>query len=68
MNQKPSLTLKQKLKLFLRINWPIVAFLAVIIGAFVLLRSKPSDIQDVDELSAMLTNGQPAVLEFYSDF
>ncbi|HEY84756.1 MAG TPA: hypothetical protein G4N96_06560 [Chloroflexi bacterium] len=51
----------------MRTNWVLIVFFAVIISAFVLLRSKPSDIQDIDELSAMLTDGQPAVLEFYSN-
>ena len=64
----PKRSRKQKLKLFLKVNWPIIAFLAVIIGAFVLLHTKPSNIQNVDDLSAMLTDGQPAVIEFYSDF
>ncbi len=66
MNKTPSKRV-EKFSRRLKENWALIAFLVVIIGAFVLLRSKPSDIQDVNELSAMLTNGQPAVLEFYSN-
>ncbi len=66
MNETPSKRV-EKFKRRLKENWMLIAFLVVIVGAFVLLRSKPSDIQDVNELSAMLTDGQPAVLEFYSN-
>ncbi len=49
-------------------NWFILAFLAVIVTAFVVLRSKPSDIGSSDELSQLLAVGQPTVVTFYSNF
>jgi len=59
---------QSKLLLWARSNWFLVLFLAVIIGAFVFLRSKPSNVQNANELSALLTDGKPTVLEFYSNF
>ena len=49
-------------------NWFILAFLAVIVTAFMLLRSKPSDIRSSDELGQLLAGGQPTVVTFYSNF
>lgn len=49
-------------------NWFILAFLAVIVTAFMLLRSQPSDITSSDELSQLLAVSQPTVVTFYSNF
>lgn len=48
--------------------WILLGVIVLIIGAFIFLRSEPSDISSVDELTVMLTDGQPKVIEFYSNF
>lgn len=48
--------------------WVLVGLILLIIGAFIFLRSEPSHIGGTAELSAMLSDGQPKVLEFYSNF
>ena len=49
-------------------NWFLFFYLILIVGAFVLLRSKPSNVDSLEELSGVLTTGQPTVIEFYSNF
>ncbi len=49
-------------------NWSILAFLAVIATAFILLSSKPSDIRSSEQLAQLVTASQPTVLTFYSNF
>ena len=49
-------------------NWLLLAFLALIAVAFIVLRSKPSDVDSLEELNGVLTTGQPTVIEFYSNF
>ena len=53
---------------WLQDNWFILAFLAVIVTAFILLRSKPSDIRSSEELSQLVAVSQPTVVTFYSNF
>lgn len=48
--------------------WILLGVIVLIIGAFIFLRTEPSDISNVDELTAILTDGQPKVIEFYSNF
>jgi hypothetical protein len=50
-----------------RDNWLIVVVVGSLIGAFLALRTRPSDIATVSEADAILQNGQPAVVEFYSN-
>ncbi len=49
-------------------NWSILAFLAVIATAFILLSSKPSDIRSSEQLAQLVAASQPTVLTFYSNF
>lgn len=53
---------------FLGDNWLSLAFLAVLVAAFLLLRSSPTDLAGAAELDSILTNGEPAIVEFYSNF
>ncbi len=53
---------------WMRANWLLLLVLAVLAGAFFLLRSQPSDVGSPDELNRMLTAGQPTVMTFYSNF
>lgn len=48
--------------------WVVVGIIVLIIGAFIFLRTEPSNIGNVDELVITLTDGQPKVIEFYSNF
>lgn len=48
--------------------WVVVGIIVLIIGAFIFLRTEPSNIGNADELALTLTNGRPKVIEFYSNF
>jgi hypothetical protein len=49
-------------------NWLLLLILVFIIGAFVLLRTRPSPVSSTDELSRLVRAGRPTVIEFYSNF
>jgi hypothetical protein len=53
---------------WVKANWLLLLFLALIISAFILLRSKPSDVASLDQLNGLVGAGQPTVVEFYSNF
>ncbi len=53
---------------WLKANWLLLAFLGLIAGAFIFLRSKPTDFKSINELEGILVNGQPTVVEFYSNY
>lgn len=53
---------------WVKANWLLLVFLVLMASAFILLRSKPTDIASLDELSEVLGSGHPTVLEFYSNF
>jgi hypothetical protein len=48
--------------------WVVVGIIILIVGAFVFLRTEPSNINNANELALALTDGQPKVIEFYSNF
>ncbi len=53
---------------WIKANWILLTFLALVGSAFILLRSKPSDLASLDELNGVLSADQPTVVEFYSNF
>jgi hypothetical protein len=53
---------------WIKANWLLLAFLVLVASAFILLRSKPSDLASLDELNGVLSADQPTVVEFYSNF
>jgi hypothetical protein len=53
---------------WVKTNWGLLLFLIILVSAFILLRSQPSNIGSASELEAILTDGEPVVLEFYSNF
>jgi hypothetical protein len=53
---------------WIRLNWIPVLFFAVLLGAFIFLRTRASNIDDASELSAVLHDGKPTIIEFYSNF
>jgi hypothetical protein len=59
--------MNQQLAIFVRENALFLIVLLGIVAAFVLLRTKGSDVNSVTELDEMLSSGQPAVVEFYSN-
>ena len=48
--------------------WMLLGVIALITGAFVFLRTEPSDVGNAEELARIVTAGQPTVIDFYSDF
>jgi hypothetical protein len=53
---------------WVKANWLLLLVLALFLGAFIFLRSKPSQVASLDELNGLLIAGQPTVVEFYSNF
>jgi hypothetical protein len=54
---------------WLRLNWLLVTIILVIGGAFIFLRSSPTEgVESLDDLNGLVTTGQPVVLDFYSNF
>lgn len=53
---------------WIKLNWMLLTIMGFIAGAFIFLRNKPSDIATADELNRLLVDGQPTVIEFYSNF
>ena len=52
---------------FVRENALIIIVLLGIVGAFVFLRTKGTELESVDALDDLLANGRPVVVEFYSN-
>jgi hypothetical protein len=57
-----------QLSAWLRSNWILLIVLVLMASVFLLLRSTPSRVDSLDELSGRLAGGQPTVVEFYSNF
>lgn len=57
-----------QLSAWLRSNWILLIVLVLMASVFLLLRSTPSRVGSLDELSGVLAGGQPTVVEFYSNF
>jgi len=53
---------------WVKANWLLLLFLLLMASAFLLLRSKPSNVASLDELNGAVSSGRPTVLEFYSNF
>jgi hypothetical protein len=53
---------------WIRLNWILFLFVALLLGAFIFLRTNASNIDDASELSLVLQDGKPTVIEFYSNF
>ena len=53
---------------WVKANWLLLIFLAMIASAFIFLRSKPSNVESLNEMDGLLSTGQPTVVEFYSNF
>ncbi len=53
---------------WMKLNWMLLLFFAIIAAAFIFLRTKASNIDDAGELSGLLYDGKPTIVEFYSNF
>lgn len=53
---------------WVKVNWLFLSLIAGIAMAFIFLRTTPSKVQNVEELSSLLHDGKPTVFEFYSNF
>ena len=51
----------------LRQNWTTMLVLTLLVGGYFLLRTQPSDVVSLEELEAILRDGQPTVIEFYAN-
>jgi hypothetical protein len=50
-----------------RENWLFLLILGAMITGFLVLRTSASSLSSVDEVDAILQNGRPALVEFYSN-
>ena len=53
---------------WIRFNWIPILLLVLVLGAFLFLRTKASSIDETSELSTVLHDGKPTIIEFYSNF
>jgi len=51
----------------LRENWLFLLVVGGILGGFLFLRTTASDVNSVAEVDAILQNGRPTLVEFYSN-
>ncbi len=51
----------------LRENWFFLLVIGGLLGAFLFLRTPASDVGSVTEVDAILQDGQPTLVEFYSN-
>jgi hypothetical protein len=59
--------LGQRVKRILRENWLFLLVIGGIVVAFWALRTQASAVSSVGEVEAVLQNGQPTLIEFYSN-
>ena len=60
-------TLRNWISRFFRENWLFLLVVGGILVAFLALRTPASAVSSVAELDAILENGQPTLVEFYSN-
>jgi thiol-disulfide isomerase/thioredoxin len=58
---------KSKWRVFWDENWLTIVVVLVLAGAYVFLRTPGDAFASADEVKALLTDGQPTVIEFYSN-
>ncbi len=61
-------TIGANLLTWIRVNWTFLLFVGIMVGAFIFLRSTPSQVNTLTQLNGLLATGQPTVIEFYSNF
>jgi len=63
-----TLALVERTIQFLHENWLLLLFVVAIAAAFILLRSSPTALADEAAFDAAIANGQPTIVEFYSNY
>ncbi len=58
---------KKRIVPFLRGNWLFLLVVGGILAAFLLLHTPASPVESVAEVDAILQNGKPTLVEFYSN-
>ena len=56
-----------RLSRILRENWLFLLVVSLVVGVFLVLRTPASDIASSAELAGVLADGQPTLVEFYSN-
>jgi hypothetical protein len=52
---------------FLRENALFIGFLAALVAGFLILRTRGANLASTDEFDALVGQGEPLVVEFYSN-
>ena len=48
-------------------NWLVILVIAVIVGGYLLLRTRGDELASTAEFDAQVTGGMPTLVEFYSN-
>ena len=67
MDRQRSVNMNEQIVGFVRENVFIIVVLLGVVGAFVFLRTKGTELESVGALDDLLVSGQPVVVEFYSN-
>lgn len=59
--------MKARLFSFWRQNWPTVLVVVALVGGYLALHTRPSEIGSAGEFVAGLRQGEPTVVVFYSN-
>lgn len=51
----------------LRENWLVILVVALMVGAYVFLRTPGDDLASTAEFDALVTDGTPTLINFYSN-
>jgi hypothetical protein len=55
------------MKRLLRENWLVILVIAVMAGGYVFLRTPGDDLASTADFDAMISDGTPTLVEFYSN-
>lgn len=55
------------MKLFWRENWLVITFIALMVGAFLFLRTPGDKLPSTADYEARVSAGTPTLVEFYSN-
>jgi hypothetical protein len=61
------LDLSQNITPFIQENAPSLIMLLIIVGVFLLFRTKSTKLASIEEFDAQISSGQPVVVELFSN-